>query len=262
MNRRSRAIGLGLVVVVLYGAGAVLSSHLSPLARRPLLDGFVPPAPYNWVRPPPELASSNVTPLPGTLRLRIGPDGSRGGFFATGDAQVSLVLPVAAFASEPGAEAVRVEILPMDPSKLGPVSDDRVVTGNAYRIRATYEPSNDPATLRKTIGVVMVYPDLVTVINEHGLVISEEGTGWTPVTGSRDQHATRQVEGRIRTLGYIAVVARPLPPGSDGQGSQGIPLSVVFIVAGIVLLVVGVFLMAGGRRLRPSSPSPASDEDE
>jgi hypothetical protein len=85
----------------------------------------------------------------------------------------------------------------------------------------------------------MVYPDLVAVINRHGLVISEEGTGWTPVTTSRDQHATRQVEGRVRTLGYDSVVARPLPPGSNGQGSQEIPLSAVFIVAGVVLLAVG-----------------------
>ena len=262
MNGRARAIGLGLVVVVLYGAGAVLSSHLSPLARRPLLDGFVPPAPYNWVRPPPELAATNVTPLPGMLRLRIGPDGSRGGFFATGDAQASLILPVAAFPPAPGAEAVTVEILPVDPSSVGPAPDDRIVTGNAYLIRATYEPSNDQATLEKTIGVVMVYPDLATVFNQHVLLDSADGTGWTRVQRTRDQHATRQVEGRIHTLGYVAVAARPLPsvPGGQGSGGEGIPFSLVFIVAGIVLLVVGVFLMGGGRS-RPKDRVPPTDGD-
>ena len=264
MSGRTRAIGLGLLVVVLYGAGALLSSSLSPLARRPLLDGFVPPAPYNWVRPPPELAASNVKPLPGMLRLRIGPDGSRGGFFATGDAQVSLVLPVAAFPAAPGADAVTVQIEPVDPSRVGTAPDDLIVTGNAYRISATYQPSNDRATLEKTIGVVMVYPDLGTVFNQHAVLVSPDGTDWTRAEPSRDQHATRQVQGRIRTLGYVAVAARPLPGGSGGRGSpgEGIPFSVVFIVAGIVLLVVGVFLMGGGRRPRPGARPPTSDPDE
>ena len=263
MSGRSRAIGLGFLVVGLYVVGASLSSHLSPLARRPLLDGFVPPAPYNWVRPPTELADSNIEPLPGMLRLRIGPDGSRGGFFATGDAQVSLILPVAAFPSAPGAEAVTVEIVPVDPSSVGPAPDARIVTGNAYRIRATYEPSNDRATLEKTIGVVMVYPDLATVFNQHVLLVSPDGTGWIRVEKSHDQHTTRQVDGRIRTLGYVAVAARPLPslPGGQGSGEEGIPFSLVFIVAGIVLLVVGVFLMGGGRSGRSNRLSrPDADE--
>lgn len=263
MNGRVRAIGLGLVVLVLYIVGASLSAHLSLLARRPLLDGFVPPAPYNWVDPPPELASSNVTPLPGMLRLRLGADGSRGGFFATGDAQVSLVLPVAAFPAASGARVVRVEIRPVDPSTVGAPPGDRIVTGNAYRIRATYEPTNAPATLEKTIGVVMVYPDLATVFNQHVLLVSADGTGWTRVEGSRDQHVTRQVQGRIRSLGFVAVAARRLPPGSNGQGSQGegIPFSLIFIVVGIVLLVVGVFLMGGGRSGR-SNRRARPDTDE
>jgi hypothetical protein len=264
VSRRARAFAFGLLVVLLYVGGAMVSSSLSPLARRPLLDGFVPPAPYNWVRPPPELAASNVTPLPGMLRLRMGPDGSRGGFFATDDAQVSLVLPVAAFPPAPGAEAVTVEILPVDPSSVGPAPGDRIVTGNAYRIRATYEPSNDPATLRKTIGVVMVYPDLVTVFNRHVLLVSPDGSVWTRVQETRDQHVTRQVQGRIRTVGYVAVAAGRLPsvgPDGRGPGQEGIPFSVVFIVAGIVLLVVGVFLMGGGRS-RSGDRRPPVDEGE
>lgn len=152
----------------------------------------------------------------------------------------------------------------MDPARLGAAPADLVVTGNAYRIRATYEPSNDPATLGKTIGVVMVYPDLATVFNQHVVLVSPSGTGWTRVPVSRDQHATRQVQGRVGTLGYVAVAARRLPRGSNGQASQdeGIPFSVVFIVAGIVLLVVGVFLMGGGRRPEPGDRLPPAEEDE
>ena len=262
MSDRARVIGLGLVVLALYVTGALLSSALSPLARRPMLDGTLPPAPYNWVNPPPELAGTNVAPLSGMLRVRLGPDGSRGGFFATGDAQASLVLPVAAFPPSPGADAVSIRIEPVDPATIGRPPGKLVVTGNAYRIHATYAPTSAAATQEKTLGIVLYYPDLATVFNQHVLLVSTDGTGWTRVEGSRDQHVTRQVQGRIRSLGFVAVAARRLPPGSNGQGSQGegIPFSLIFIVAGIVLLVVGVFLMGGGRSGRSDRPTPNNPE--
>jgi len=36
---RSRALGAGLAIAVMYAVTALWSGHLSPLARRPLLDG-------------------------------------------------------------------------------------------------------------------------------------------------------------------------------------------------------------------------------
>jgi len=42
---RSRALGAGVAIALVYTATAVLSADLSPLARRPLLDGFAPPPP-------------------------------------------------------------------------------------------------------------------------------------------------------------------------------------------------------------------------
>ena len=49
-HRRALATGAG--IALLYVALAVLSGHLSPLARRPLLDGFAPVPQYRWVSRP------------------------------------------------------------------------------------------------------------------------------------------------------------------------------------------------------------------
>ncbi|HXQ57078.1 MAG TPA: hypothetical protein VOA19_14935 [Actinomycetes bacterium] len=60
---RSRLVLLvGVGIVVLYLAGAVVSGRASILARRPLLDGLAPPTPYRWVHPPAELAAGNKPP--------------------------------------------------------------------------------------------------------------------------------------------------------------------------------------------------------
>jgi hypothetical protein len=255
-------LGSLVVVLAIYLAGALVSAHLSPLARRPLLDGFVPPAPYNWVDPPPELADSNLAPSPGTARFPVGPTGSRGGFFSTPDAQVTLIVPAGAFPTRPGARAVIVRIQPIDPSPLGSAPSRLTVKGNAYLIRARYAPSDDPVErLDVPIRVIAVYPNLADDLGAHVLLLSRDGDRWTR-SETRDRHATRQVDGRIATLGYVAVASRPLPsvgPGGKARAGEGIPFYVLFIVVGIVLLVVGVVL---GGRSGPSDrrPPPSSDE--
>ena len=67
---RRRALAAGLVALALYASGAALSGHLSPLARRPLLDGLAPPTPYRWVEPPVELVTSNEPPSSGRFKIR------------------------------------------------------------------------------------------------------------------------------------------------------------------------------------------------
>ena len=68
MRVRSRALGAGLAVVIVYAATAILSGHLSPLSSGPLLDGLAPPTAYRWVEPPPELAATNQKPTPAPSR--------------------------------------------------------------------------------------------------------------------------------------------------------------------------------------------------
>jgi hypothetical protein len=249
VSARGRALGWGLVIVALYVAGGIVSGHLSPLARRPLLDGFVPPAPYRWVDPPPELANSNLPPASGTTRIPFGPKGSEAAFFATDDAQVTLNVPKGAFPARPGRKAVEMTIEPVDPASVGSPSGRLSVTGNVYLIRATYQPTGDLAQrLDASIVAIVSYPSLSNDLGNHRLVISPNGQRWERIK-THDQHVTKQVNGRLRSLGYLAVASAPLPSAGPGGGTspgEGIPLAIIAVMVGAALLLAGMFLI--GRR--------------
>lgn len=250
MSLRDRALGWGLVILVVYVAGALLSGHLSPLARRPLLDGFIPPVPYRWVDPPPELAPSNLPPTPGTAQVSLGPQGSEAAFIATGDAQVTLSIPEHVFPDRPGATAVEITIEPVTPPSAGPLPGQLSVTGNVYVIRATYRPTGvGVRSLAASFVAILVYPALATDLGNHTLVVSPDGERWMRID-THDQHATKQVNGRIHALGYVAVASPPLPslpPDGAPQGDgRPIPLAIVAVLIGVALLLGGVLLVVRG----------------
>ena len=70
---------------------ALLSAHLSPLARHPLLDGTGTPQPYRWVSPPPAQASTNQQPSSVTKTLDLTQAGGSGYVF-TPDAQATVIM--------------------------------------------------------------------------------------------------------------------------------------------------------------------------
>jgi hypothetical protein len=247
---RKRALACGLAIVALYVVGGIVSGHLSPLARRPLLDGFIPPLPYRWVDPPPELADSNLPPASGRSRIPMRPNGSQAAFLATDDAQVTLNAPKGAVPAHPGSQAVVMTIEPIDPTSVGPLPGGLTIKGNVYLIAAAYQPGGDPARrLDASIVAILTYPALTNDLGNHMLVSSPDGKRWTQIE-THDQHATKQVNGRLRSLGYLAVASAPLSPiGSDGltpPGEGGIPLPILAVVIGTALLVVGVFLLGRG----------------
>jgi hypothetical protein len=250
VNARRRALAWGILIVSLYVAGGMLSGHLSPLARRPLLDGIIPPLPYRWVSPPPELADSNLPPASGRSRIPMGAKGSQPAFMATDDAQVTLNAPKGAIPAHAGAEAVVMTIEPVDPAAVGGLPGHLTIKGNVYVIAATYQPGGDRVRrLAAPIVAIVTYPALTNDLGNHTLLVSPDGKRWTQIE-THDQHATKQVNGRLPSLGYLAVASAPLSPaGSDGvipSGEGGIPLSILAVVAGSVLLIVGVFILGRG----------------
>src|SRR5262245_2807368 len=90
-RRRATAVAVGVGIIGLYVALASWSSHLSPLARGPLLDGLAPTN-YRWVDPPPELASTNQEPSSGVFQLALGRDGVEGSVVFTSDNQVTVIV--------------------------------------------------------------------------------------------------------------------------------------------------------------------------
>ena len=74
-DRRIRVVVIGLILVTAYLVVGGLSFRGGLLPRAPVLDGLQPPAPYQWVKPPPDRVKDNKPPsgATGTIPL-TGPD--------------------------------------------------------------------------------------------------------------------------------------------------------------------------------------------
>jgi hypothetical protein len=242
---RSRALGAGVAIALVYTATAVLSGHLSPLARRPLLDGFAPPTAYRWVEPPPELAATNQKPTPGRFVVQLGNAGSETSVFTTGDAQVTLIFPEGSFASAGGQRNVKVTVEPL-PSSIAHPDDPLTVVGNVYLIEATYEPSGDDAALARVATIVLVYPLLANDHGSHSMIWSRSGNTWSALD-TDDLPSIQQAGADIDELGYLSVAGQPpSPTAGAGTGDGGSVATIAIVVGLIVLAVVAGLLLRRG----------------
>ena len=250
MRVRSRALGAGLTVVIVYAATAILSGHLSPLARRPLLDGLAPPTAYRWVEPPPELAATNQKPTPGTFTVDLGSDGSKTAVFTTDDAQVTVILPAGSFADAEGQRTVEVTVEPLAGATAHP-DDPLNVVGNVYLVGATYQPSGDAAKLATPANVVMVYPLLANDHGSHSIIWSRSGERWKALE-TDDLPSIAQAGADIDELGYLSVAGQPASPtGGSGTSGGASSVATIAIVAGlIVLAVIAAVLLRRGSSSR------------
>lgn len=246
---RNRALAAGLIVAALYLAGTALSGHLSPLARRPLLDGIAPPTPYRWVEPPPELVETNEPPTPGTFTIRLGAEGSRTAVLTTDDAQVTWILPKGSFAGAEGQRAVEVTVEPLSPPSSAEPEPPLEIAGNVYLLGAAYLPSGDPAALVADSTIVLVYPLLSNDHGGHTILASATGDEWTALDTS-DLPTIQQADAEIDALGFVAVARTPGAPTPTSSGSDGgSPVGTIVVTSAIaVLTFVAVYLMLGARR--------------
>ena len=241
---RSRLVLLvGVGIVVLYLAGAVVSGRASILARRPLLDGLAPPTPYRWVNPPPEQAANNKPPPSTRFTVELTAQGSRLGAFSTSDGQINLVLSEGAIPARPGQTGVEVAVDPIDPATLGPAPSGLIVAGNAYRIQAGYRPSGRKVeTLGGQSSVGLVYPLLATAVADpsgHVVLSSADGRAWERLP-STDTPGTHQVSAGLNRTGYVEVGVAPASGGSGGDPRTrilllGSGIAVVIVAAALVL---------------------------
>jgi hypothetical protein len=253
---RRRAALAGLAVAAAYAALAAWSGHLSPLARRPLLDGLVPPAPYRWVEPPPELAADNVAPARQSFAVPLTDAGSETAVLTTDDAQLTVIFAEGSFAAADDQRSVQVRVEPLGPSAVSAPEPPTLIVGNVYLVDATYEPSGDPAPLRVETRVVLVYPLRLNDHSGHEVLVSRRGTSWRAVE-SNDLRSIQQVDGTVRTLGHLAVgglpvsaTASPSPGADDG----GMSVAAFVIVAALVALTVGaVAALLPARSSRPAA---------
>lgn len=251
-SARSPIVG-GIVILTAYVLLTMLSGGLSPFSRGPLLDGLGPAQPYRWVRPPPDLAATNVQPSQGVFSLQMGPKGVLGIVLVTSDNQVTIVVDDATIPPHPGDRSVRLDVKPVDPSKLSRPPGGGVVTfGNAYKLSASYEPSGAPVTaLAKPIDMILAHPVTRTLKpTVLDIYISSDGSVWTKLD-SKDSSVAQQVEApSVTSLGYLEVAGVPAPvPLSTQSGSTGSSSVAIAIgVGAICLLLIGVGLLIRSRR--------------
>jgi hypothetical protein len=254
------ALATGALVALVYVGSAALSGHLSPLARRPLLDGYLPPTAYRWVDPPPALASTNNPPKAQDFGVELGSAGSKTAVLTTDDAQVTVILPRGAFAGAGGQRNVVVHVEPLAPSAVSAAAPEPgEIIGNVYLLEAEYRPSGDPAPLAANSRVVLVYPLVANDHGSHELLVSGDGAAWT-AADTNDLPSIQQADAEIRELGYVAVAATNVSPtASAGPGSDeggGLNPAVVGIAAGLIVLVIGAAIV-----LRPSRPASEGARD-
>lgn len=264
MSRRTRTIAAGVAVVAFYAASAWFSGQLSPLARRPLLDGLAPPTPYRWVDPPPELASTNLAPAPGTFRVELGNRGSLTAVLTTTDAQVTLILPKGSFPPAERAREVEVSIDPLAASAVEPPPSPLEILGNVYRLEATYVPSDEPAELAAEARAVLTYPFSLGVHPGQAIVHSSDGATWS-TSETNDLPSIQQADAPIDALGYVAVARDPtatVPPGLTGDESSSV--ATIVIAGGLIVLALGAAYVVfwphrpSGARRSPNQPDKPS----
>jgi hypothetical protein len=213
------------------------------------LDGFgASPPPYNWVSPPPSLASQNKPPAAGTFDVALNPQtGSEATVLSTDDAQASLALNEGSIPPGSGATSATVTITPLAPNQLGPPPSGTEITGNVYKIEGTYKPGGEPIQrLAQRAQVVLAYPaepggNLV----KHQLLVSTDGRHWT-VVEAVDSHSQFLIQATVSTLGHFAVGRTA---GSVASGRNWGTIA-IYVLLGLLILPIGFFILRAERRIR------------
>lgn len=136
-----RQLGLAAVALGLFTAFFLHAAGTAP----PVYDGIVvPPAPYRFESPPPNLASGNQKPLGGTQTYPVASNGDLpGGGVQTDDNQVITFWGVGTFKA-PGATTATCSIQPLANPPAPPSGNE--FRGNVYRISCSASPGSGRVT--------------------------------------------------------------------------------------------------------------------
>lgn len=238
---RRRVAAAGVAVALTYVVAAAVSGSLSPLARRPLLDGVHSPTPYNWVQQPPNEQGSGKPAVAADEKVTLTATGTPQTIVATGDQQVNLSLPPNAIPAN-GKKTLEVKIEPISPDQSGPAPEGFQFRGNVYRVALRTAPGGAGVQTLAVPGQISLRypaptPALLTA--KHDLLFSSDGQVWRALGGD-DQHGTLQLTAPFTDVGYYAAGAQA-PDKDKAAKGKGFPWPIVVIVvvaAGIVFAVV------------------------
>ena len=195
------ALALGLL------AAALLHSRAAP----PVFDGIVvPPEPYRWVSPPPNLAAGNKPPLPGEVTLPVQNGQVAGGGPQTGDSQVVMYFGPGTFKAPAGAQSVKCTIEPETNPPAAPSGID--IRGNVYRINCVGQPGNGPVGVTAIYHLTMRFPP-----GAFKEIQYNDGSGWRALPTLRASGGDPYASVNAHGFGEYAATA---PSGSQGTGES------------------------------------------
>ena len=232
------AAGAGVIVAAAYLVAAGVSFHTGLEPAVPVLDGLQPPAPYRWVKPPPDRVKDNKPPSGATASIPLTSFGSSGSV-TTPDGQAQFLSDSNSIPADPGQASLKVSINPRDPATVGPPPPGGYhYDSNAYEFAAVYEPLGQaPPTM--TVTVVLSFATNA----DH--IFDWNGSGWDalPTTPA----GQNQLFAPATKLGILVAAGT----GSGGTPvAQQSPLVAVILVVGVfgVVAVVLVAVLVGRRR--------------
>jgi hypothetical protein len=144
------------VVAIALGLAAAALLH-GRLAAPPVYDGIVvPPEPYRWESPPPNLRAGNKPPLSGEATLPVLNGQVAGGGVQTSDNQVVIYFGPGTFKAPAGTQTVKCTIAP--DANPPPAPPGVEIRGNVYRIGCVAQPSGSPVTLASSYHLTLRFP--------------------------------------------------------------------------------------------------------
>jgi hypothetical protein len=207
--------------------------------NRGVYDGIAPMPPYQWVRPPRELARDNRPPQSGRGVLDLDPSGRSPGSVATGDGQCTVIFNDGAVAAHPGAVTLLVSITPVDPAAIAPPPAGMRFDGNACRFEAREGPGGAVPRYGRTLTVVLRYASGGTQMVQ----ASGEPPTWRPLKTIRYTGHLHLLVADTPSLGTFAPVA---PAGTPYV--QPIPWTLYAAAAAVTLGAAAAVLITRRRR--------------
>jgi hypothetical protein len=237
----------GLIALAI-GLAAAALLH-GRIAAPPVYDGIiVPPEPYRWASPPPNLTAGNKPPQSGDATLPVQNGQVAGGGVQTGDNQVVIYFGPGAFKAPAGATSVRCTIVPEANPPAPPAGVE--IRGNVYRITCAGEPGGVPATIVSIYHLTMRFPP-----GAFQEIQYYDGTSWRALTTLRapggDPYASVNAPG----FGEYAATA---PSGAQGGESIFTNLGRYLEFYGILAFVIlfgAIAVVQEIRRRRRRAPT-------
>lgn len=200
---------------------------------------------YNWVCPPPGLASGNVAPRSGHADIKVVNGVSDVTSVVTDDGQVAIGLLAGVFDAS-GKSTISVDIAPVSPC---PQPTTLHFATNTYVITAS-------AQLRQNANLVLEYSGNIPAPSDVYFGSTSDGP-WTSI-GAASTARPYTIDTTIRELGYFAA-GYPANATRAGTASQILPIGVAILILGVLIAGIPLALV---RRRRAAGGMDESDESD